>query len=93
MNTNQRTYDLLAEMDGRARFEKAKEIVRTLGIKKIPRITKWQLWKIQSQSKPTKFYSVVQKDTNEYECDCPDFEARGVICKHIMAILIYEITR
>lgn len=91
--TNQKTYDLLAELDGRARFEKAREIVRNLVINKIPRTTKWQLWKVQSQSKPTTFYSVVQKETNEYICDCPDFEARGVICKHILACLILEITK
>jgi SWIM zinc finger len=92
-STSVTTYDLLAELDGLKRWEKAKEIVRNLVIRKVPRTTKWQLWKVQSQSKTNKFYSVIQKETNEYVCDCPDFEVRGKVCKHLLSVLLFEITR
>jgi uncharacterized Zn finger protein len=87
------TTDLLAQMDGFVRWEKAKEMIKTLQIRKIPRTTKWQLWKVPSQTDPKKIYSVVQKETNEYECDCPDYALRGNVCKHIFATLLLEVTR
>ncbi|HEU0049513.1 MAG TPA: SWIM zinc finger family protein [Nitrososphaera sp.] len=42
-------------------------------------------WIVPSQSHPTTKYGV--RIVGEYaECDCPDFELRRDLCKHILAI-------
>lgn len=59
-------------------------------VRKIPAITKWQLWKVKSQSSKGIVYTVVEKDNGELECDCPDFGHRHEVCKHIYAIIFSE---
>jgi len=39
---------------------------------------------VQSQSS-TSMYQIMQKD-KDFECACPDFEKRGLECKHIIAL-------
>ncbi len=61
-------------------------------VQRIPPITRWQLWKVQSQTTQTIVYDVVQKDNGELECSCPDFHSkRTKICKHMYACLFSEI--
>lgn len=60
-------------------------------VRKIQRLTKWQIWKVQSQTYEDITYTVVEKDDGDLECDCQDFEFRRVMCKHIYAIFFSEI--
>lgn len=43
-------------------------------------------WRVKSQS-GNKSYLVI-KDGSEWRCECPDHQFRGVICKHIHAVML-----
>lgn len=60
-------------------------------VRKIQRLTKWQIWKVQSQTDKDVLYTVLEKDNGDLECDCPDFDYRRVMCKHIYAVFFSEI--
>lgn len=60
-------------------------------VRKIQRITKWQIWKVRSQTYADIVYTVVEKDNGALECDCPDFEYRRTMCKHIYAVFFSEV--
>lgn len=58
----------------------------------LPRTTKAQLWKVQSQSHKEIEYNVIFNN-DELTCDCKDFELHHEtdLCKHIYAVLISEV--
>lgn len=47
------------------------------------------LWKVESQAVPGKYYSVVEKDDGIL-CTCKDYEM-GNVCKHCFAVLLMEV--
>lgn len=47
---------------------------------------------VRSQRDPDKYYDVFIDGITSYECECPDFEHRDVICKHIRASALAEAT-
>ena len=49
-------------------------------------VCKGGLWLVPSQSGPNKYR--VNPDPESPRCDCPDFEARQLRCKHIYAVEI-----
>ena len=49
-------------------------------------VRKGDLWLVPSQSGPKKY--TVNADPESPRCDCPDFEARQLRCKHIYAVEI-----
>ena len=44
-------------------------------------------WLVESETTDDKFYKV----TGEGECECPDFQRRGLTCKHTWALIRREI--
>lgn len=84
------TDKVLEALEGKNRFMRGEAIVKANHLRKIPKVTKWQLWKVQSETTPGKTYNVVDKGGDFYECDCPDFQQRNVICKHVYACIISE---
>lgn len=46
-------------------------------------------WTVQSGSDPDKWYDVFIDGIDEYECDCPDYQHRGAVCKHIRASALF----
>lgn len=38
---------------------------------------------VQSESDPSKYYTVRRLSTGEYRCECPNFVYREKRCKHI----------
>lgn len=73
----------LEEMEA-VRVEKGRFLAENGFVRKINTKT-IQLYKVRSESKDLE-YSVVQKQNGETFCDCPDFQHRGVHCKHIFAV-------
>lgn len=71
-------------MTERTRYERAQIIAADRIVRKVEGSV---LWKVESQSKPGFFYNVVERPDG-LTCDCPDFEMRGEVCKHIYAIMI-----
>lgn len=47
------------------------------------------LWFVESQSVVGKFYHVVVREDG-ITCDCPDYELRDEVCKHIYSVIIME---
>jgi uncharacterized Zn finger protein len=74
----------------KSRYGRGWMLAATAQIRKIPKTTKVQLWKVQSERIRDKYYSVIEKDDGLF-CDCPDFEQRGEICKHVYAVILREI--
>ena len=45
----------------------------------------WPYWEVEG-SKPNTHWTVrFNLETNQLECNCPDFRFRGNVCKHIVA--------
>ena len=75
------------------RFAKGHIIAASCIIKKVePSTTKATLWKVESESKPGAFYSVVMFPDGKVTCDCKDFEVRQEVCKHIYGVIFYEVS-
>jgi SWIM zinc finger len=86
------TYEILEQLQGKSRFERGQAIAQTPhAVKRIPKVTKWQLWKVASQTTAGKYYSVVDKGNDFYECDCKDFDTHRIICKHVYAVILTEV--
>ncbi|MGH9953222.1 MAG: hypothetical protein ACRD5J_16515 [Nitrososphaeraceae archaeon] len=82
------------EYNAKSRYGRGMVLAATAHIRKVtPRTTGAQLWKVESQTVPGKFYSVVEK-SDGFLCDCPDFEYRQgqEICKHCFTVMILEVT-
>ena len=63
-------------------LETAKVIAETKGVKRHPN----NIWCVTSQRNPKKFYRVMfDSDLDIFVCDCPYFEKKGELCKHILA--------
>jgi SWIM zinc finger len=62
-------------------------LAATAHIRKIPKTTKAQLWKVESERITGHYYNVIE-EADGMICDCPDFEQRGEICKHILSVAI-----
>lgn len=76
-----------------SRYGRGWVLAATAHIRKLPRTTRAQLWKVESQSVSGKYYNVILKSTDEITCDCADFENRQPeLCKHIYAVIIKETT-
>lgn len=73
----------LEEMEA-VRVEKGRFLAENGFVRKINTKT-IRLYKVRSESKDLE-YSVVQKQNGETFCDCPDFQHRGIHCKHIFAV-------
>lgn len=50
------------------------------------------IYQVPSQTMKDKFYQVVNVG-EEWECECPDFEFRNVICKHIYAVRLWKLIK
>ena len=55
--------------------------------RRIVKVHNEDAWRVESETTDYKFYKV----TEAGECDCPDFQRRGLICKHIWALIRREI--
>jgi hypothetical protein len=48
---------------------------------------KWvDRWSVQSESDPTKFYTVARSEEGDFGCSCPQWKFRHIICKHIEGV-------
>ena len=50
--------------------------------RKIFKVKGEEAWLVESETTDSKFYKV----TEDGVCECPDFQNRGQICKHMYAI-------
>jgi SWIM zinc finger len=87
---------ILEQMDLRNKYDRAWNILnKEEGVKKAdPIVKRINLWKVKSETRKDVTYEVVQEGPlGAYSCNCPDAQHRGgqVVCKHIMAVMIYEI--
>jgi SWIM zinc finger len=76
----------------KSRYGRGWILAATAHIRKIPRTTKAQLWKIESERFKDQYYNVVEKADGGMTCDCPDFEHTQQPCKHIFCVIIWETT-
>ena len=60
--------------------------------KVVPSTTKATMWKVESQTEPGIFYSVVMFKDGKVVCTCKDFQHREENCKHIFGVCLYETT-
>jgi uncharacterized Zn finger protein len=75
------------------RYGRGVVLATTGHIRKVhPSTTSAQLWKVESERLQDVYYSVIEKSDGEMLCDCPDFEHRQELCKHIYAVIIRETT-
>ena len=73
-----------------SRYGRGWLIAATSHIRKIPKTTGAQLWKVESERFKDLYYNVLEKSDGTVTCDCPDFEHRQETCKHIYACIIWE---
>lgn len=73
------------------RAEKGRKLSSSGFVRKIePRTTAAQLYKVRSETNGEIFYSVIKKESGEYICECPDFQRRTIMCKHIYACIFSD---
>ena len=46
----------------------------------------FESWQVQSESDPSKFYTVSRKTDGTFGCSCPAWTVRRINCKHIKVI-------
>ena len=80
----------LTATTSKSRYGRGWVLAATAHIRKLPKTTQAQLWKIESQSVPGKYYNVIEKSNGDITCDCPDYDNRQDTCKHIFAVIIRE---
>lgn len=61
-------------------------------VKPPPATTDAIMWKVESQTNPEVFYSVVMFKDGQVICTCKDFMNRRDTCKHIIGVCLYETT-
>lgn len=76
----------------KSRYGRGWVLAASAHIRRLPKVTKAQLWKVESESRKDTYYNVILKSNDEMTCDCPDFENRKEFCKHIYACILYETT-
>jgi hypothetical protein len=76
----------------KSRYGRGWMLAATAHIRKLPKVTKAQLWKVESERFKGLYYNVIEKSDGDMTCDCPDFENRGEVCKHIYCVVIWETT-
>ena len=54
--------------------------------KRIVKIHGEFVWLVESETTDNKFYKV----TEDGQCECPDFRARGLTCKHMWVLIRSE---
>jgi hypothetical protein len=75
------------------RYARGKVIAASCVIKKIkPSTTNATMWRVESQSNPSVFYTVVMFKDGKVVCNCQDYKSREETCKHIYAVCLYETT-
>jgi uncharacterized Zn finger protein len=73
------------------RAEKGRKLSSSGFVRKIqPSTTAAQLYKVKSESTEGLFYAVIRKSTGEYICECPDFQRRTIMCKHVYACIFSD---
>jgi hypothetical protein len=55
--------------------------------KRIVKIRYEDAWLVESETVNNKFYKV----TEDGQCECPDFQTRGLTCKHMWALIRSEL--
>lgn len=80
-------------MSTNTRYGRGVVLATTGHIRKVhPSTTSAQLWKVESERLQGTYYSVIEKSDGSVTCDCPDYENRQEVCKHIYAVIVSEST-
>jgi putative transposase len=85
----------MADIDGRKM--RGMEIANTIGSRSTKAVSIQRLnklaYKVRSQTNPDQWYNVINTYDDGWICECLDFQARHLACKHIHAVQFSKLLR
>lgn len=74
------------EITSSSRIEKSKKLEASVEVRPNG-ITGYLHGFVKSKDKTKEYSPLIDKENMDYYCNCTDFQMKGLVCKHILALL------